>query len=100
MCRVWFRLAVASLLALLAASAGAAKPLVFCADAGPEGFDPALWDSASTSNVTSQIFQGLVGFVRGGTALEPQLATRLADRARREDLHLQLRRGVKFHSTP
>ena len=66
-----------------AAGAAAAKPLVFCADASPEGFDPSLWDSASTSNVTSQIFQGLVGFQRGGTQLEPQLATAWRWRTRR-----------------
>ena len=66
-----------------AAGAAAAKPLVFCADASPEGFDPSLWDSASTGNVTSQIFQGLVGFQRGGTQLEPQLATAWRWRTRR-----------------
>ncbi|MDE2615006.1 MAG: ABC transporter substrate-binding protein, partial [Burkholderiales bacterium] len=45
-------------------AADAPKPLVYCADASPEGFDPALWDTASTSNVTSQIFQGLVAYRR------------------------------------
>ena len=44
-------------------------------DASPEGFDPALWDSASTSNVTTQIFQGLVGYQRGSAELVPELAT-------------------------
>lgn len=82
------------------AAAAAAKPLVFCADASPEGFDPGLWDSASTSNATSQLFQGLVGFVRGSTQLEPQLATgwQVAPDAR--SFTFTLRRGVKFHTTP
>ncbi len=82
------------------AAAPAAKPLVFCADASPEGFDPSLWDSASTSNVTSQIFQGLIGFVRGGTALEPQLATAWQIAPDAKTFTFTLRRGVRFHSTP
>ena len=97
------RLGLCALLALLGgaamAAAPAAKPLVFCADASPEGFDPSLWDSASTSNVTSQIFQGLIGFVRGGTALEPQLAARWQIAPDAKTFTFTLRRGVKFHTT-
>ena len=99
-----FRSLSCAFLALLgaAALAGApgAKPLVFCADASPEGFDPSLWDSASTSNVTSQIFQGLIGFVRGGTQLEPLLATSWQIAPDAKTFTFTLRRGVKFHSTP
>jgi peptide/nickel transport system substrate-binding protein/dipeptide transport system substrate-binding protein len=54
----------------------AARSLVFCAETAPEGFDPALWDSASTYNVTRQIFQGLVAFKRGGTDVIPALASK------------------------
>ena len=82
------------------AALAAAKPLVFCADASPEGFDPSLWDSASTSNVTSQIFQGLAGFQRGGTQLEPQLATAWQVTPDAKTFTFTLRRGVKFHTTP
>ena len=82
------------------AALAAAKPLVFCADASPEGFDPSLWDSASTSNVTSQIFQGLAGFQRGGTQLEPQLATAWQVAPDAKTFTFTLRRGVKFHTTP
>ncbi len=82
------------------AGAPAGKPLVYCADASPEGFDPALWDSSSTSNVTSQIFQGLVGFRRGSSQLEPRLATAWQVSADARSFTFQLRPGVKFHSTP
>lgn len=77
-----------------------ARPLVYCADASPEGFDPSLWDSASTSNVTSQIFNGLVGFERGTTRLRPELASswQIAPDAR--TFTFTLRRGVAFHTTP
>lgn len=80
--------------------AAAAKPLVYCADASPEGFDPALWDSSSTSNVTTQIFQGLVGFKRGTSQLEPELASAWAVSPDAKTFTFTLRRGVKFHTTP
>ena len=77
-----------------------AKVLVYCADASPEGFDPALWDSASTSNVTTQIFQGLVGYQRGSAELVPELATAWAVSKDARTFSFTLRQGVKFHTTP
>ncbi len=85
---------------LLATVCHAAKPLVYCADASPEGFDPALWDSASTGNVTSQIFQGLVAFKRGTSTLEPRLATAWTVSPDAKTFSFTLRQGVKFHTTP
>lgn len=84
----------------LSSALALAKPLVYCADASPEGFDPSLWDSASASNVTSQIFNGLVGFERGTTRLRPELASawQIAPDAR--IFTFTLRRGVAFHATP
>ena len=83
-----------------AGATAAAKPLVYCADASPEGFDPALWDSSSTSNVTTQIFQGLVGFKRGTSVLEPLLATSWTVSPDARIFSFSLRRGVAFHTTP
>ncbi len=85
---------------LCGAVAAHAKPLVYCADASPEGFDPSLWDSTSTSNVTSQLFNGLVGFERGTTTLKPELATGWQIAPDAKTFTFTLRRGVKFHSTP
>ena len=79
--------------------ASAAKPLVYCADASPEGFDPGLWDSSSTSNVNNQIFQGLLGFKRGGTELIPKLATAWEVSPDATVFTLTLRPGVQFHRT-
>lgn len=78
----------------------APKPLIYCTDASPEGFDPGLWDSASTNNANNQIFQGLVRFERGGTALQPQLATHweISPDARQFTFHL--RDGVRFQTRP
>jgi ABC-type transport system substrate-binding protein len=86
--------AVPALLALLIAvfaSTAQAKALVYCADASPEGFDPALWDSSSTANVSSQMFQGLLQFEPGGTRLQPQLATQWSVNADATEFRFQLR---------
>ena len=81
-------------------AAGSGKPLVYCADASPEGFDPALWDSSSTSNVTTQIFQGLVGYRRGSSELVPELATAWTVSPDARTFTFTLRPGVAFHTTP
>ncbi len=78
----------------------AAKPLVYCADASPEGFDPSLWDSSATGNVTTQIFNGLVAFKRGTSELRPALATAWTVSPDAKAFSFTLRRGVKFQSTP
>ncbi len=82
------------------ATPAAAKPLVYCTDASPEGFDPGLWDSASTNNVNNQMFQGLVRFERGGTALQPSLATRWTISPDARSFVFELRPGVNFHTRP
>ncbi|MGQ5521644.1 ABC transporter substrate-binding protein [Chitinimonas sp. PSY-7] len=77
-----------------------AKPLIYCADASPEGFDPGLWDSSSTSNVTRQMFQGLLSFKRGGTGLQPKLAEQWTVSPDAKTFTFKLRRNVRFHHTP
>ncbi|HEY1091487.1 MAG TPA: ABC transporter substrate-binding protein, partial [Burkholderiaceae bacterium] len=88
------------MLALQPALAARPRALVFCADASPEGFDPGLWDSASTNAVARQMFQSLLGFKPGSTALIPRLAERyeISPDARQFTFHL--RPGVRFHTTP
>lgn len=90
-------LSLALAAALLAVPALAAKPLVFCADASPEGFDPGLWDSSTTNNANRQMFQGLLAFKRGSTELVPKLATAWQMSPDAKTLTLTLRRGVQFH---
>lgn len=90
-------------LSLMAASAPAlaqGKPLIYCADASPEGFDPGLWDSASTNTVSAQMFDGLLGFKRPTTELVPKLATSFEIAPDAKSVTFKLREGVKFHSTP
>ena len=94
--------AVLSCTALMIALAGPvqAKPLVYCADASPEGFDPALWDSSSTSNATTALFQGLVAYRRGTSSMVPELATAWTVSPDARVFTFTLRRGVAFHTTP
>ena len=89
-----------ALLTVACAGSAVAKPLVYCADSSPEGFDPGLWDSAGTNNVTSQMFQGLIAFKRGGTDLVPLLATQWTVSPDARTYTFTLRKGVKFHTTP
>ena len=77
----------------------ASPPLVFCAEASPEGFDPGLWDAGSTSVVTNQIFHGLLRYGRDGNALQPLLAERWTVSGDATVITLYLRRGVRFHRT-
>ena len=91
---------LAALPVVQAADAAAPKPLVYCTDASPEGFDPGLWDSASTNNVNNQMFQGLVRFERGGTALQPALATAWTISPDARVFTFTLREHVRFHTRP
>ena len=76
------------------------KVLVYCADASPEGFDPALWDSTATSNVTTQIFQGLIALERGTSKLKSELASAWTVSPDATTFTFTLRQGVKFQTTP
>jgi ABC-type transport system substrate-binding protein len=80
--------------------AAAAKPIVYCADASPEGFDPSLWDSASTGNATAQMFQGLLAVDRASGTLRGELATAWAVSPDARTFTFTLRRDVAFHRTP
>ncbi|MDF0606737.1 ABC transporter substrate-binding protein [Neisseriaceae bacterium TC5R-5] len=84
---------------VLANQVMAAKPLVFCAEASPEGFDPAMWDTASTYTAINPIFQGLVAFKPGGVQIVPSLAESWSVSADGLEYTFKLRRGVKFHQT-
>jgi len=94
--------ALLAVLALLGAPSAQAqgKPLIYCADASPEGFDPGMWDSSSTNTVGTQIFNGLLGFKRPTTELVPKLATSWEISPDAKSFTFHLRAGVKFQTTP
>ena len=63
---------------LLTTSAGlAARPLVVCTEASPEGFDMAQYTTAVTADAAAEtLFNRLVDFKPGTTDIQPALAER------------------------
>ncbi len=57
-----------------AASPALSKSLVVCIEGSPETFNPQMTSNATTSIVTSQIYDQLVSVKAGGSELEPSLA--------------------------
>ncbi|MDK2123986.1 ABC transporter substrate-binding protein [Parachitinimonas caeni] len=77
-----------------------AKPLIFCSDGEPEGFDSAMFTAATTNDASSEaIYNRLVDFQKGSTKVVPGLAVKweISDDGLTYIFHL--RRGVKFHTT-
>lgn len=86
-------------LALLApALPSHASSLVFCSEGSPAGFDTAQYTSATDNDAAEPLYNRLMEFERGGTAVQPGLATHwdVSDNGLRYTFHL--RKGVKFHS--
>ena len=89
--------------ALLASApfAHAASNLVFCSEGSPAGFDPAQYTTGTDFDASAEtMFNRLAQFERGGTAVQPGLATSwdISDDVLTYTFHL--RKGVKFHTTP
>ena len=69
-------LLAASLLACMP-TAQAASTLVYCSEASPAGFDPSQYTSGTDFDASAEtVFNRLTQFKRGGTEVEPGLATR------------------------
>ncbi|MFB4392585.1 MULTISPECIES: ABC transporter substrate-binding protein [unclassified Pseudomonas] len=75
-----------------------AKSLVFCSEGSPAGFDTAQFTAATDNDAAEPIYNRLVEFERGGTAVQPGLAEKweVADDGLSYTFHL--REGVKFHA--
>ena len=84
---------------LTQASLSHGNSLVFCSEGSPAGFDTAQYTSATDNDAAEPIYNRLVEFERGGTAVQPALAEswQVSD----DGLHysFKLRAGVKFHSS-
>lgn len=84
----------------LLTAAHAAPPLVFCAEADPDGFDSALSDTAATHRAAAYaLYNRLVGFVPGTATLAPELAESWTASADGKVWTFTLRPSVHFHRT-
>jgi len=80
--------------------AQAASNLVFCSEGSPAGFDPAQYTTGTDFDASAEtMFNGLSEFERGGTKVQPGLASSwdVSEDGRTYTFHL--RKGVKFHTT-
>ena len=87
-------------LATTAPLANAATTLVYCSEASPAGFDPSQYTSGTDFDASAEtVFNRLTQFKRGGTDIEPGLATKwdISNDGLQYTFHL--RQNVKFHTT-
>lgn len=82
------------------ASGASAKTLVYCAEAAPTGFDPALHVTRPTLDASAQLFfDRLVDFAPGSTAIVPALAESWDVSPDGRTYTFHLRQNVHFHTT-
>ena len=92
-------LLAASLVAFMP-MAQAATTLVYCSEASPAGFDPSQYTSGTDFDASAEtVFNRLTQFKRGGTEVEPGLATSWDVSKDGLTYTFHLREGVKFHTT-
>jgi ABC-type dipeptide transport system, periplasmic component len=93
-------LATTASLAQTAQAAQAATTLVYCSEASPAGFDPSQYTSGTDFDASAEtVFNRLTQFKRGGTEIEPGLATKWDVSEDGLTYTFHLRDGVKFHTT-
>lgn len=78
----------------------AAKTLIYCSEANPNGFDPALYSDGATHAASSQtIYSRLVDFDHGSSAIVPSLAESWEISPDGRFYVFHLRKGIKFQNT-
>ncbi len=94
------KILMATVFAAGLATAADAKTLIYCSEASPEGFDPALYTAGTTFDAASRtVYNRLVEFKHGSTEVEPGLAESwdISDDGTVYTFHL--RPDVKFQTT-
>ncbi|MET0542794.1 MAG: ABC transporter substrate-binding protein [Variovorax sp.] len=83
----------------LSCGAAAAKTLVYCSEGSPENFYAAVNTTGTSFDVTTQVYNNVVEFERGGTKVIPGLAESWTISPDGTEYTFKLRRGVKWHTT-
>ncbi|MBN9134800.1 MULTISPECIES: ABC transporter substrate-binding protein [unclassified Phyllobacterium] len=92
--------ALAMLTGGLMAGGASAKSLVYCSEAAPGGFDPALYTGGETLDATGQaVFNPLVEFTPGTSTVRPALAESWKISDDGLEYTFKIRKGVKFQTT-
>ncbi len=98
--RLMSSLLVATALVTALSGAAYAKTLVYCSEASPAHFDPGPLTGGNDFDASSRtIYNRLVEFEHGGTAVIPGLAESWETSADGTEITFHLRPGVKFHTT-
>ena len=71
--------------------------IFYATSTDPLGLDPALVDDFDSGNVSSNIYEGLMGFKKDNTEVVPLLATSYDVSEDGLTYTFKLRQGVKFH---
>ena len=83
---------------MLAVGSVQAKSLVYCSEGSPENFTPAMNTTGTSLDAARPVYNKLVQFTPGSTAVEPGLAESYEVSDGGKTLTFHLRKGAKFHS--
>ncbi len=94
-----FRISTALCVLALSTTPLSAKTLVYCSEGSPENFYPAINITGTSFDAGGQIYDRIVDFERGGTAVVPDLAERWDISSDGTVYTFHLRKGVKWQSS-